>query len=255
VLALHRSTKRRQPGMCEGHELVARLHTLSERYPRFGYRKIYTLLKGEHWRVSRETVRRLRQREGLQVVKRIRKKRPGGVSTTTPTRAAYPKHVWSYDFVHDETTDGRRLKCLTVLDEYTREGLTIHCARSITATDVVQVLQRLFAQRGAPVYVKSDNGPEFIAQQVTTWLRTQHVDTHFIDPGSPWQNGHNESFNGVFRDGCLNRWLFASVQEARRIITHWLEEYNHERPHGALDGLTPCAFAAQCRRRSLKEAA
>ena len=164
------------------------------------------------------------------MVKRIRKKRPVGVSTTAPTRAAYPNHVWSDDFVHDETTDGRRLQCLTVLDEDTREGLTIHCARSITAADVVHVLQRLFAQRGAPGYMKSDNGPEFIAQQVTTWLRTHHVDTHFIEPGSPWQNGHNASFNGVFRDGCLNRWLFASVQEARRIITHWLEEYNHERP-------------------------
>ena len=234
---------------------MARIQALSARYPRFGYRKINTLLKRDHWGVSRETVRRLRQREGLQVVKRIRKKRPVGVSTTAPTRAAYPNHVWSYAFVHDETTDGRRLKCLTVLDEYTREGVTIPCARSITAADVVHVLQRLCAQRGAPGYVKSDNGPEFIAQQVTTWLRTHHVDTHFIDPGSPWQNGHNESFNGVFRDGCLNRWLFASVQEARRIITHWREEYNHERPHGALDGLTPYAFAAQCSRRSPEEAA
>jgi putative transposase len=168
VLALHRSTKRRQSGLCEGHELVARIHALSERYPRLGYRKIYTLLKGEHWGVSRETVPRLPQWEGLQMVKRLRKQRPVGVRTTTPTRAAYPKHVWSYDFVHDEPTDGRRLKCLTVLDEYTREGWTIHCARSITAVDVVQVLQRLLAQRGAPVYVKSDNGPEFIAQQVTT---------------------------------------------------------------------------------------
>jgi len=103
--------------------------------------------------------------------------------------------------------------------------------------------------------VKSDNSPEFIAQEVTTWLRAHHVDTHFIDPGSPWQNGHNESFNGVFRDGCLNRWLFTSVQEARRIINHWLEEYNNERPHGALDGLTPRAFAAPCRSQSLQHAA
>jgi putative transposase len=142
-----------------------------------------------------------------------------------------------------------------VLDEYTREGLTIHCARSMTAEDVVQVLQRLFAQRGAPVYVKSDNGPEFIAQRVTTWLHEQHIDTHFIDPGSPWQNGHNESFNGVFRDGCLNRWLFTSVQEARRIINHWLEEYNNERPHGALNGLTPQAFAVQCSSQALEHAA
>ena len=255
VLRMPRSTKRRQPGHADQGALVARLHALSERYPRFGYRKMFALLKGEQWSVSRETVRRLRQREGLQVVQKARKRRPLGTSTTTPTQAAYPNHVWSYDFVHDETTDGRRLKCLTVLDEYTREGLTIHCARSITAEEVVQVLQRLFIQRGAPVYVKSDNGPEFIAQRVTTWLREQRVAPHFIDPGSPWQNGYNESFNGVFRDGCLNRWLFTSVQEARRTITNWLEEYNHERPHGALDGLTPRAFAAQGSHPSLGRAA
>ena len=255
VLTLHRSTKRRQPGSPEQGALVARIHALSERYPRFGYRKIFALLKGAQWAVSRETVRRLRQREGLQVVKKARKRRPLGQSTTVPTRALCPNHVWSYDFVHDETTDGRRLKCLTVLDEYTREGLTIDCTRSITAEDVVQVLRRLFAQRGAPVYVKSDNGPEFIAQRVTTWLREQRVDTHFIAPGSPWQNGQNESFNGVFRDGCLNRWLFSSVQEARRIITNWREEYHHERPHGALNGLTPRAFAAQCSHPFLGKAA
>ena len=114
---------------------------LSECYPRFGYRKIYHLLKAEGWGINRETVRRIRKHEGLQVIKRAPKRRPVGESTTTPTRAASPNHVWSYDFVHDETTDGRRLKCLTVLDEYTREGLTIHCARSITAEDVVQILQ------------------------------------------------------------------------------------------------------------------
>jgi transposase InsO family protein len=231
----------------EREAVVARIHVLSERYPRFGYRTIFTLLKAEQWPVSRETVRRLRRREGLQVGKKARKRHPVGTNTAVPTRAAYPHHVWSDDCVHDDTTDGRRLKCLTVLDEYTREGLTIDCARSITAGDVVQVLQRLFAQRGAPEYVKSDHGPEFVAQQVTNWLRAHHVDTTFIEPGRPWQNGHNESFNGVFRDGCLDRWLFVSVQEARRLISHWLEAYNHERPHGALDGLTPAAFAAQGR--------
>jgi transposase InsO family protein len=223
------------------------MHALSERYPRFGYRKIFALLKAEQWPVSRDMVRRLRKREGLQVVKKARTRRPVGTNTAVPTRAAHPNHVWSDDVVHDATTDGRRLKCLTVLDESTREGLTISCARSITAGDVVQVLQQLFAQRGAPGYVKSDHGPECIAPQVTNWLRAHHVDTTFIDPGSPWQNGHHESFNGVFRDGCLDRWLFASVQEARRLIIHWREEYNHERPHGALDGLTPADFAAQCR--------
>ena len=236
-------------------ELRQRIHRLSEQYPRFGYRKISYLLKDEQWRVHRETVRRIRKQEGLQVIKKEHKRRAVGASTTTPTRAAHPHHVWSYDFVHDETTDGRRLKCLTVLDEYTREGLAIDCARSMTSGDVVQVLQRLFAQRGAPVYIKSDNGPEFIAQRVTTWLRTQRVDTHFMAPGRPWENGHNASFNGVFCDGCLNRWLFSSVSEARRIITNWLEEYNNKRPHGALDGLTPRAFAEQCSSQVLEDAA
>jgi putative transposase len=247
VLSLHRRTKRRQPGQPERAALVARMHALSERYPQFGYRKIFALLKAEQWPVSRETVRRLRTREGLQVVKKARKRCPVGTNTAVPTRAAPPNHVWSDDFVHDATTDGRRLKCLTGLDEYTREGLTIYCARAITAGDVVQVLQQLCAQRGAPGYVNSDNGPEFIAHQVTNWLRAHQVDTTCIEPGSPWQNGHHESFNGVVRDGWLDRWLFTSVQEARRLIIHWLEEYNHERPHGALDGLTPAAFAAQSR--------
>ena len=254
-MALQRSTKRRQSDQPAQRELIQRIHRLSEQYPRFGYRKISHLLQAERWGVNRETVRQLRKQEGLQVIKKKHKRHPVGVSTTTPTRAAHPNHVWSYDFVHDETTEGRCLKYLTVLDEYTREGLTIYCARSITSGDVVQVLQRLFAQRGAPAYITSDNGPEFIAQRVAAWLRAQRVATYFIDPGSPWQNGHNESFNGVLRDGCLNRWLFTSVAEARRIITHWLEEYNSARPHGALEGLTPRAFAAQCCHHSLGQVA
>ena len=131
--------------------MIQRIHTLSERYPRFGYRKIYYLLKAEQWGVNRETVRRIRKHEGLQVIKPAGKRRPMGTSTTMPTRAAHPNHVWSYDFVHDETTDGRRLKCLTIIDEYTREGLEIFCARSITAADVVQVLRRLFVHHGAPM--------------------------------------------------------------------------------------------------------
>jgi putative transposase len=245
VLVLPRSSKRRQPGQTAQVVLVARIHTLSERYPRFGYRKIYALLKAEQWRVSREMVRRIRKQEGLQVRKKARKRHPVGVSTTTPAHAEYPNDVWSYDVVHDETTDGRRLKCLTVLDEYTRECLAIRCARSITASEVVRVLEDLCSRRGTPKCLKSDNGAEFVAKQVTCWLSAHSVQTHFIEPGSPWQNGHNESFNGVLRDGCLDRWLFPSVQEARRITNRWREEYNHERPHGALNGMTPAAFAAQ----------
>ena len=198
------------------------MHALSERYPRCGYRQSYHLLQAAQWGVNRATVRRIRQQEGLQGIQPACQRRPMGTSTPTPTRAAQPHPVWSSDFGQDETTDGRRLKCLTIIDEYTREGLELSCARSITAADVVQVRRRLLAPRGAPMYVKSANGPECIAPRGTTWVREQHVDTHFIDPGSPWHNGHNESFNGVCRDGCLNRWLFTSVQEAKRIIGPWL---------------------------------
>ena len=139
VLSLHRSTQRRRPGPQGQLELVSRIHALSQHYPRMGYRKIYDLLKAQDWPVNRETVRLIRKREGLQVVKKQRKRRPLGVSTTTPTRAEHPNHVWSYDFVHDETSDGRRLRCLTVIDEYTREGLAIYCARSITSGCVDRV--------------------------------------------------------------------------------------------------------------------
>jgi putative transposase len=254
VLSLDRSSARRQSSNDEAGERVARIHTLSVRYPRFGYRKIYHLLKAAGTRISRERVRLIRKQEGLQVVKKPRKRRPLGMSTALPTRAEYPNHVWSYDFLHDETTDGRRLKCLTLLDEYTREGLAIYGARSVTASEVVRVLEELFAQRGAPACLKSDNGPELMAKQVTAWLKERGVKTHFIDPGSPWQNGYNESFNGVFRDGCLDRWVFYSVAEARRIINQWLDEYNHERPHGSLNGMTPAAFAA-LHQKSMKKAA
>lgn len=227
----------------------ARVHELSARYPRFGYRKIYRRLKDEDWRVGRETVRLIRKQEGLGVVRKAKKRRPLGVSTALPTRAEYPNHVWSYDFVHDQTADGRRLRCLTVLDEYTREGLEIYCARSITSGQVLRVLDSLFSRHGAPECLKSDNGPELVCAAVTQWLRSHQVDTHFITPGSPWENGHNESFNAVFRDGCLDRWLFYSVQEARRVIASWLDEYNHERPHGALNDLTPGQYAARTRSR------
>jgi putative transposase len=172
VLSLDRSSARRQPGYDQTRELGARIHALSELYPRFGYRKIYYRLKLEGTRVSRERVRLIRKQEGLQVMKKPRRRRPLGVSTAMPTRAQYPNHVWSYDFLHDETSDGRRLKCLTLRDEYTREGLAIYCARSITASDVVRVLEELFAGRGAPACLKSDNGPELMAKQVMRGLKS-----------------------------------------------------------------------------------
>lgn len=246
VMGMHRSTYRRTPKPDKTMSMTA-IHRLSEGYPRFGYRKIYTLLRNSGTRISRETVRRIRKREGLQVSVKQRKKRLTGHGSPKLNRAQYPNHIWSYDFVHDRTTDGRTLKCLTVVDEFTREGLTIETARSLTATDVIRALANLFSLYGRPTYIKSDNGPEFVAKAVQRWLKARNVATHYIDPGSPWQNGHNESFNAVFRDGCLNRWAFYSVADARRVIEAWLNEYNDIRPHGSIDMMTPRAFAARHR--------
>lgn len=254
VIDLPRSTHRTRPGQDQRIELTAEIVRLSYAYSRFGYRKIHTLLNNAGWCVSKETVRLIRKREGLQVRKKQRKKRLLGHSTTELQRAQYPNHVWSYDFVFDQTSDGRTLKHLTVVDEFTHEGLMIYVDRSITATDVKGCLQCLFELYGVPDCIKSDNGPEFVAKQVQNWLKDKHVNVRYIDPGSPWQNGHNESFNGVLRDGCLDRWSFYSVAEARRVVDQWLEEYNTIRPHGSINMMTPRAFA-QIHRQKLKKAA
>jgi transposase InsO family protein len=231
------TTKRRPSGRIEENEWVRRVHELSARYPRFGDRKIFDVLKRSGVRVGRERVRLRRRRERLRVPQRVAKRRRLRTSTVDPHRAKYPNHVGSYDFVADETTDGKTLRCLTVIDEYTRRALWIECARHLTSVDVVRVLEQLVELHGKPTTVKSDNGPEFVAQKVQDWIEARLMDVHFIDPGSPWQNGHNESFNGVFGDGCLNRWLFESVREARETTEAWLHEYNEDRPRGRWEGL------------------
>jgi len=199
-------------------------------------------MKAEGIPISRERVRRIRRREGLQVVRRRKKRKVLGMTTQWVHRARYPNHVWSYDFVFDQTDDARRLKCLTVVDEFTRQGLTIEAARSLPAGGVVRILEGLFQEHGRPVCIRSDNGPELVATAVQTWLKDRHVDTHYIDPGSPWQNAYNESFNSIFRITCLDRWLFTSLTEARVVINQWLEEYNTVRPHGSLGGMNPEQF-------------
>lgn len=247
VLTLSRSTKRRQTRKRRDAERIRRIHDLSAQYPRFGYRKIYWLLKHEGGGVGRERVRLIRKREGLQVLKKSKRRRPLANSLAKVTQAQYPGHVWSYDFISDQSTDGKRLRCLTILDEYTRYGLNIHCARSVTSGEVIQILDGLFMVYRPPRCIRSDNGPEFIAQALREWLAASHVGVHYIDPGSPWQNAYNESFNAVFRDGCLDRYLFADVREACQVIEAWLNEYHTERPHGALGGLTPAAYARRVR--------
>ena len=160
-----------------------------------------------------------------------------------PERA---NHVWSWDFVFDRTDDGRPIKLMVVIDEYTRESLAIEVARSFTAQDVIGVLRYLFAIRGTPAHIRSDNGPEFVAKSVRRWLDRAAVKTLFIAKGSPWENGYVESFNGKLRDELLNRELFLSLEEARWVIDRWRLDYNHHRPHSALDYQTPAAFAAGC---------
>ena len=223
----------------EIHQTVVRL---SDQYRYWGYRKIYDLMKGKGIAVSRERVRLIRRREGLQVVRKRRKRKLLGTTTQWVNRARFPNHVWSYDFVFDRTEDARQLKCLTVVDEFTRQGFEITVGRSLTASDVIRVLEGLFRQHGRPVCIRSDNGPELVSSTVQKWLREKHVDTHYIDPGNPWQNAYCESFNSIFRTTCLDRWLFGSMTEARVVINQWLEEYNTIRPHGSLGGMNPQQF-------------
>ncbi len=217
---------------------------LSQPYPYWGYRKVYDLLKVQNTRISRERVRHIRRQEGLQVLQKRRKRRVLGNSTKWVNRAQYPNHVWSYDFVFDQTDDSRQLKCLSVVDEFTRQALAVHVARSITAGDVVAILTDLFDTHGLPACIRSDNGPELVSRNVRDWLATKHVGTHYIDPGSPWQNAYCESFNSILRTTCLDRCLFASMAEARVVINDWVTEYNQVRPHGSLKGDTPAQFLA-----------
>ena len=223
-------------------ERYRRVVSLSQQYPYWGYRKIYDLLRGEELAISRERVRLIRRREGLQVVRKRRKRKVLGTTTQWVNRAQFPNHVWSCDFVFDRTEDARQLKCMTVVDEFTRQGFEITVGRSLTAGDVIRILDKLFCEHGRPACLRSDNGPEMVSSAVQNWLQEMHVDTHYIDPGSPWQNAYCESFSSIFRTTCLDRWLFCSMTEARVVINQWLEEYNTTRPHGSLGGMNPEQF-------------
>jgi len=241
VMSIHRSSYR-HPGCSEIDAVAQEVICLSQQYPYWGYRKIYDLIDRDMYPVGRERVRLIRRREGLQVVKKPKKKKILGQSTQWVNRATHPNHVWSYDFVHDQTLDGRAFRCLTVVDEFTRESLKIESARSLTSHDVIRVLKQLVTTQGAPKCLRSDNGPEFIAKAVKKWLSKQSIGSHFIDPGSPWQNAYGESFNSIFRTTCLDRWAFESLLEARAVIAQWQLEYNTIRPHGSLSGRSPAQF-------------
>ena len=209
---------------------------LATRYGRYGYRRITGLLRWLGWRVNHKRIERLWRREGLKVPKKqpTRGRLWLNDGSCIRRRPEYRNHVWAYDFVADRTHDGRPLKMLTIVDEYTRECLAIIVARQMKSIDVLQVLADLFVERGAPEYIRSDNGPEFTAGLIREWLGKVDVNTLFIEPGSPWENGYVESFNGKFRDELLNGEIFYTLLEARVLIERWRWEYNTIRPHSSL---------------------
>jgi len=225
--------------------LVDRIVALARENPRYGYRRIWALLRREGWRVNRKRVHRLWRSEGLKVPVSQHKRRRLGSSENASTRkrAERPNHVWSYDFVMDQTQDGRQLKMLPVVDEFTRECLSIDVERSITAQDVVARLRQLFQTRGAPDFIRSDNGPEFIAIAVKEWLKDTEVKTLYIEPGSPWENAYSETFNSRFEDELLNREIFSNLTEAKVLVEEYRLKYNNKRPHSSLSYLTPAEFA------------
>ena len=237
VLDQPRSTHRhRQRVLDDEPRFVARLIELATQYGRYGYRRITALLQGEGWRVNHKRVERLWRREGLKVPHKHPKR--GRLWLTDGScirrRPAYRHHVWAYDFVAERTHDGRPLKILTVVDEYSRECLALVVARRLRATEVLETLADLFIWYGVPAHFRSDNGPEFTAELIRLWLKRLDVQTLFIEPGSPWENGYVESFNGKLRDELLDREIFYTLTEAKILIERWRREYNSIRPHSAL---------------------
>jgi putative transposase len=228
--------------------LVQRILELVGQHPRFGYRRIWALLRADGWRVNRKRVYRLWRQQGLKVPRRKKKKRRLGHKENGCVRrpALARNHVWAWDFMHDRTADGRPLKWLTVVDEYTRECVALEVARSMKAKRVIEILAEQMRQRGAPLHIRSDNGPEFIAVALRKWLAEAKVDALYIEPGAPWENGYAESFNSKLRDELLDREEFSSPLEARVLSANWREEYDQRRPHSRLGYQTPAAFAKSC---------
>jgi len=226
-----------QDAVPEGREM----RRIARRYKRYGYRRAWAVPVRQGERINIKGVHRIWRREGL--ARRMRKRKPRGkYKGSIPLRPEYPNHVWTYDFMEDATADGRKLRILTLIDECTRYSLAIEVDRKMPARAVIAVLQRSFAAYGTPAYLRSDNGPEFIAKAVKTWLQQQGVKTHYIDPGSPWQNAYGESFNDKLRDECLNMEVFSSLAEAKIILERWRRYYNDKRPHSSLGYQTPSEY-------------
>jgi len=242
-----RSTQRWVSRRAEGdRELLVRMRDLATQNPAYGYRLIWKLLRREGIVVNAKRVHRLWKLGGLKVVrpKHGRERTGASENACSVLKAEHPNHVWSYDFVFDETRDGRRLKFLVVIDEFTRLCLRIEVGRSMTAKTVVRVLAELVQIHGEPGGIRSDNGSEFTAQAVREWLASAGIATLYIEPGSPWENGYAESFNSRFRAEFLDRESFRALAEAQVLTERHRQKYNHHRPHSSLGDKTPAEFAA-----------
>lgn len=235
--------KHKQPN--KDQELAKRVKKLSDKYPRFGYRRIGVMLEWEQGeRVNIKRIYRIWKMLNLQLPKkRPRRKRPG--SNPIKLQSEHTNHVWSYDFVSDRAANGQKLKILVVVDEYTRECLALEVAASIRAHHLIDTLSRLMTLHGKPRFIRSDNGPEFTAKALVKWLTENSIGPAFIEPGSPWQNAYVESFNGKFRDECLNREWFYNRKDAQVIIEKWRHHYNHERPHSSLNNQPPAKVSGR----------
>jgi len=250
VLGQPRATQRLRPKIPDDHELLTRdIIDLATRYGRYGYRRITALLRDAGWQVNHKRVERIWRREGLKVPKKQPKRgrlwlNDGSCIRLRPQR---PNHVWAYDFVSCRTHDGRAVRMLTLIDEFSRECLAIRASRHLKSDNILEILTELFILKGVPEHIRSDNGPEFTAKTVRNWLPKVGVQTLFIEPGSPWENGYCESFNGKLRDELLAREIFYSLNEAKVLIERWRQEYNTIRPHSSLGYRPPApeAIAAE----------
>ena len=246
VLGQPRSTQRHRPTVRDDEQrLVKRIVELACRFGRYGYRRITALLRWEGWRVNHKRVQRIWRQEGLKVPKKQPKRGRLWLNdgSCVRLRPQHADHVWAYDFVLARTHDGRALRMLTLVDEFTGECLAIDVARRLRSDDVLERLAWLFATRGVPSHIRSDNGPEFTAHVVRDWLGRLDVKTLFIQPGSPWENGYIESFNSKLRDELLNGEIFYTLREAKVLIERWRRYYNVERPHSSLGYRPPAPEA------------
>ncbi len=245
LVGVARSTMGYQPRMAvKDAPVMAAMRELSSQYPRYGYRRIHIFLGRRGHEMSPDRTHRLWRLAELQVPRKRPRRRVAG-SRPRPVPATAANHVWAYDFVFDACANGQQLKCLTVIDEHTRESLAIDVAGSIRSGRLIEVLTRLVSQHGAPKYLRSDNGPEFVSKAVLKWLVQSNIDTALIDPGKPWQNGADESFNGKFRDECLSLEWFRNRTEAKIVIENWRRHYNEVRPHSSLSYQTPIEFKSK----------